>query len=411
MHEYQHSPKVILITGPRAAGKTTVAWRLRDELDYHHIWLDGINGKVRRELGIEVNDMYHYTPENYECYKKHLIDEIKGVRYKNIVFEGDAIRSLYIYEIFMNLIANYYGDYAVYKAFSLDPHMGNRHEQYMLREIQRIKAYIKQNAGKPKEEHEGDKRVRSFDLNMVPDPPGFERISDADVIVQWAKDNENTRHPSLPEKYADLIKFVADSETYTPFYQSVEVDNLRIIKGIFASDQSWANVMRLNFDFTGKTVADLGAMHGYFCFRAEELGAKEVLGLEVNPSSVEVAREIAKYRKSKCTFEVCDVTTDELPKRDIYLVMNMLHWIPDLEAFLEKLTDAADEIIMEVGETQIQQISKAIRPKGFKPVCVEKSHRPDKKIGQRYVFRYVRLPQTKLVPVEQKETAAQATAS
>lgn len=389
MAKYTHSPKIILITGPRAAGKTTVAKQLVEELGYHHIWLDGINGKVRKELNLETNDMYAYTLENQKAYERYLRDEIKGIRYKNLVFEGDAVRSLYILDIFVNMVVNYYGEYSIFKAFSLSPDRADHHNQYMLREIQRVKEYIKNNLGKPKEEHTGDKRVRDYDLNETPDPAGFERIEDTETIMQWARDNHDARHPALPEKYADLIKCVADSETYTPFYQTVDVDGLRIISGIFNSNLSWKSIMMLRPDFKGKSVVDLGAMHGYFSFKVEECGAREVVGLELNPGSVEVAKAVAISRKSRCTFEVCDVDTDELPKCDIYLAMNMLHWVKDLDAFLDKLTDAADEIIMEVGETQIKQITRALWPKGFKPVSIQESHRPDQLIGQRQLFHFV----------------------
>lgn len=407
MAEYTHSPKIIIITGPRAAGKTTVAKQLVEELGYHHIWLDGINGKVRKELNLETNDMYAYTPENQKAYERHIRKEIKGIRYKNLVFEGDAVRSPYILDTFINMVVNYYGEYSIFKAFSLTPDQTDHRNQYMLREIQRVKGYIKNNLGKPREEHVGDKRIRDYDQNEIPDPAGFERVEDAEAIMQWARNNRDARHQSLPEKYADLIKCVADSDTYTPFYQTVDVDGLRIIGGIFNSNLSWKNIMTLRPDFKDKSVADLGAMHGYFSFKVEECGAREVVGLEINPSSVEVAEAIAISRKSRCTFEICDVDTDELPKCDVYLAMNMLHWVKDLDAFLDKLTDAADEIIMEVGETQIKQITRALWPKGFKPVSIQESHRPDQLIGQRQLFHFVCTDPAKKALVKKTRQAQQ----
>ena len=202
-------------------------------------------------------------------------------------------------------------------------------------------------------------------------------------------------------EHADLIKCVADSETYTPFYQTVEVNGLRIIKGIFNSHLSWENIMRLNPDFKGKSVADLGAMHGYFSFKVEEVGGVDVLGLELNPSSVDVARAVATSRNSACTFQVCNVETDELPKRDVYLAMNMLHWVKDLDAFLEKLSGAANELIMEIGDTQIKKVMSKLLPAGFKPVSVQESHRPDQLIGQRQLFRLVRRDAEKMIPIPQ----------
>lgn len=399
MTEYKHSPKVILITGPRASGKTTVAKQLAEELGYHHVWLDGVNGEAGKEVGCKTYEMYHYTPERGKVVEKLLRNEIKGVRYKNLVIEGDALRAPYILNSAVNMATNYYGDYALFKAFSLVPDEEKRHQQYMLREIQRLKGYVKKNAGKPVEEHTGDKRVRDFDINVVPDPPGFDKVEESEIIMQWARDNEETRHPGLPEMHADLIYQVANSETYTPFYQTVEVGGKRIIKGIFNSNLSWENIMRLNPDFRGKSVADLGAMHGYFSFKVEELGGRDIIGLELNPSSVDVARAVAKARGSACAFDVCNVETDELPRRDVYLAMNMLHWVKDLNGFLDRLGNAANEIIMEIGDTQIQQVSKALWPRGFRPVSVVESHRPDKMIGQRQIFHFVNQSAEVTIPV------------
>ena len=158
MTEYRHSPKVILITGPRAGGKTTVAKQLVKEMGYHHVWLDGINGRAGKTLGLGVPDMYHYSPEKAAAIEKELLTEIKSIRYTNLVIEGDALRIRHILNTAINMSLNYYGDYTVFKAFSLTPSDEQRHKQYMLREIQRVKDYVKTNSGKPREKHTGDKR-------------------------------------------------------------------------------------------------------------------------------------------------------------------------------------------------------------------------------------------------------------
>lgn len=406
MTEYRHSPKVILITGPRAGGKTTVAKRLVNELGYHHVWLDGVNGRAGEPLGFGVPEMYHYSPEKSAAIEKELRTEIKSIRYQNLVIEGDALRIRHILNAAINMSLNYYGDYTVFKAFSLTPSDEERHKQYMLREIQRVKNYVKNNSGKPLENHEGDKRVRDFDINSMPDPAGFEVVESQETIMRWARANANTRHPNLPKEHADLIRCVANSETYTPFYQTVEVNGLRIIKGIFNSHLSWENIMRLKPDFAGKSVADLGTMHGYFSFKVEEAGGVDVIGLELNPSSVEVARAVAASRNSSCTFDICDIETSELPKRDVYLAMNMLHWVKNLDGFLERLSGAANELIMEIGDTQIKRVMSKLLPAGFKPVAVQESHRPDQVIGQRQLFRLVRRDAEKKIFIPQ---AAQST--
>ncbi|GEM_PF-1290318 len=400
MAEYIHSPKIICITGPRAAGKTTVAKQLADELGYLHVWLDGINGQVCEQLGIELAQVNVPTQENWKAYADIFRDLLKGNRYRNIVFEGERIRFPYILTAFLNNVMNYYGEYAIIRGFSLVPDKEQHFKQFQLREIQRLKKYIKKNANKPPEERHGDSKVREFDLNTMPDPEGFEVVDDPETIMQWARDNADVRHPDLPENYADIIKVVADSETYTPFYQTIEVDGNVLIRGMTRSDKSWKNVELLGVDFRDKNTVDLGAMHGYFTFKMEERGAQAITGLEVNPSSVDAARYIAEARKSKATFEVCDVNTDPLPKCDVMLAMNMLHWVDDQKAFVTKMAEVADEIVMEIGEVQIKNIMKTLRDLGFAAQNTVQSHRPDKVIGQRYLFHLVKKQKVGAGPVQ-----------
>lgn len=390
MTEYIHSPKVICITGPRAAGKTHVAKELVEKHGYFHIWLDGINGQICEKMGIDLAQVNLATPENAKAYADMFREIIKGNRYKNIVFEGERIRFPYILHTFLANIMNYYGEYAIIKGFSLVPDEETHYKRFMKREIERVKNYVKQNAGKPPEERAGDKKIRDFDQNLMPDPEGFEVVEDGEQILAWVEENRDMKHPDLPEKYADIIKVVADSTTYTPFYQTIEIDGQVIIGGMTNSKLSWENIVALNVEFSEKKVCDLGSMHGYFSFKIEEMGAAEVVGLELNESSVKVARYIARARNSKCTFEPSHVENDSMPQSDIIMAMNMLHWIKDLDGFLKKIGSAANELVMEIGDTQIKRIVSVLRPLGFSQKKVVKSHRPDKIIGQRYLFHFVK---------------------
>lgn len=388
MTEYTHSPKVICLTGPRAAGKTTVAKQLASELGYLHIWLDGINGEVCEKLGIELAQVNLHTLENQKAYADIFRDILKEKRYQNIIFEGERIRFPYILHTFLNNVMNYYGEYAVLKGFSLTPELETHYQYYKLREIRRMKEYIKKNAHLPPEERSGDNAVREFDLNTMPDPEGFEVVDNPEAILDWARTNADAHHPDLPLEHADVIKVVADSTTYTPFYQTIEVGGKRIIRGMTRSDESWKNLSLLGVDFSEKRVVDLGSMHGYFSFKVEERGAAEVIGLELNPSSVDVARYLAGVRGSIAEFRICDVSRDPLPECDVMLAMNMLHWIHDLEGFVTAMGEASNELVMEIGEIQIKRIVSTLRPLGFKMRKSVKSHRPDKVIGQRYLFHF-----------------------
>lgn len=103
-------------------------------------------------------------------------------------------------------------------------------------------------------------------------------------------------------------------------------------------------------DMSGKSVLDLGAKFGYFCFEALRRGADRVVGVDVAPDSIRKARLLADCLGYKATFEQLDVESDPIEERfDYVLCLNLLHHLKNPIATLDKLIGITRErLVLEV---------------------------------------------------------------
>ncbi|MBL8906616.1 MAG: methyltransferase domain-containing protein [Rhizobiales bacterium] len=103
-------------------------------------------------------------------------------------------------------------------------------------------------------------------------------------------------------------------------------------------------------DMNGKSVFDLGCMYGFFCFEAEEAGARPILGVDIEAVNVETCRILADIRGSKAEFRQMDIEIDAMPGQfDYVLCLNVLHHMRNPLAVLEKLIAATREcLVLEV---------------------------------------------------------------
>jgi len=103
-------------------------------------------------------------------------------------------------------------------------------------------------------------------------------------------------------------------------------------------------------DLRDKSVLDLGAKFGYFCFEAARRGAKRVVGVDVDPDSVRKARLLADCLGAEVRFEQLDVEATQVRERfDYVLCLNLLHHMKNPLAVLDQLVAATrDTLVLEV---------------------------------------------------------------
>jgi len=103
-------------------------------------------------------------------------------------------------------------------------------------------------------------------------------------------------------------------------------------------------------DLTGKSVLDIGAKYGYFCFEALKRGATRVLGIDVDPTAIHKARLLADCLGVEANFELLDIETESIHETfDYVLCLNILHHLRNPLSALEKLTSMTRErLVLEV---------------------------------------------------------------
>jgi len=169
---------------------------------------------------------------------------------------------------------------------------------------------------------------------------------------------------------AQSFKRYLGEQTYDKYYQDIEIIRL---EGYAKSHLSWENIKDL-VDWKNKIVLDVGCFHGYFCFKAEQAGARLVTGIDKNADTLITTQMIADASKSNCKF--FNIDADEIdPHVDIILCLNVFHHIPDKDGFLRKL-EPGQKMIMEIDKENLPKIQKYCNVLKIKP-----SHRPSAYTG------------------------------
>jgi SAM-dependent methyltransferase len=139
------------------------------------------------------------------------------------------------------------------------------------------------------------------------------------------------------------MEIFKDTEEYKKWvdsqdwYQSIELKNGYKTPGKFPTYQRKA--MFDQFDFTGKTVLDIGCNSGQYSIFAKERGAESVLGIDVLKKRVDQARTIALNEGNDINFEhrgIFELNTDK-EKYDVVLCIAVLTEIADLFGAIEKI--------------------------------------------------------------------------
>jgi cytidylate kinase len=376
---YRFSPKVVIIAGPPAAGKSFAARRLADDLGYDLLRLDGFTHKVAERHGGDIEAVRQ--PGTYADFKEAFLPQLRARRFRDLVFEGCRVSHPHIHQAFLDALDDIYSPFTIVRPFYLNPPREIRMQRFALRRVRQTKEAVK--AGKPLP------AATPFCEMLEPVLDGYEVIADSDDIVRWAEANRDAVHPGVPESDREVFKAIAEADSFNPFYQTIEYRGRVLVPGFTQSGLAWQNILKLGVEFAGKTLCDYGCMHGYYTFKAEEMGAAGV-GLDMDRGAVDLANYLAGAKGSGCHFMVYDITTPLKQRYDIILALNVLHRTGKFELTTRIMFEHCNECILEVGESQLPVIIAEATRQGFKLVRNIPSHRTQSCIGPRRILHMAR---------------------
>ena len=150
-----------------------------------------------------------------------------------------------------------------------------------------------------------------------------------------------------------VFKSYLDTLGYDKFYGDIECINF---KGYSDSISSWNNIKKFNIDWKDKKVVELGCFHGYFGFKVEDLGAKEVTGFDCHDKVLNTVPVINWLSNHHVTYRKWK-GGDDIPDCDIILCMNVLHHFKEKqELALQKMN--CNIAIFEINSNQIDLVNK-----------------------------------------------------
>ena len=115
-------------------------------------------------------------------------------------------------------------------------------------------------------------------------------------------------------------------------------------------DRSWTCERIFAEDMSGKSVLDIGTKYGYFCFEALKRGANRVVGIDVDPESIQKAKMVADCLGAEVEFLRLNIEKEELTEKfDYVLCLNLLHHLKNPIGLLDKVIDLTKErLILEI---------------------------------------------------------------
>lgn len=99
----------------------------------------------------------------------------------------------------------------------------------------------------------------------------------------------------------------------------------------------WHQLKPMFPDLKGKKVLDLGCGYGWHCRYAVQMGAAEVLGIDISKKMIDKAK--ADFPNERITYMACSLDEYNYPENTYDLVISnlALHYIKDLEKIYKKV--------------------------------------------------------------------------
>ncbi len=112
----------------------------------------------------------------------------------------------------------------------------------------------------------------------------------------------------------------------------------------------WAYLKPIFPNLTGKSVLEIGCNNGFFCFEFEQLGARQVTGVEIFERFINPARWMATARKThNIKFLLTDALLDmSLPSHDVVFMSEVLgHFVDPLFGIIRAINLAKETLIID----------------------------------------------------------------
>ena len=348
--KYIHSPKIVIIGGTSMVGKTYIAELIHRDFGFEKISIDSIHQQMMKNFSIDTNHS-----EFLQDYILKFINILKELRYNNIVTEGTAFWDTnYVVNAFECAAHQMYGDYTIIKKFCLNPPINVRYKFYLHRSLDVVNDFIENRISRQKLDH--SLAIGFYEPGSEPIPSEFVLAESSDEIYNWVKQNLNQKHPNLKKQHEEIVQFIAEGESKNPFYQTVEIDGENVLDGFHVSYKSWDDIERLGIDWQGKKIGEIGCMHGYFLFKAEDKGAIGGIGYDIDIKAINVANYLADKKKSTNIFEVHNINDGINKQFDIIFALNMLHYVEHIDKLLENLFSNCKEAVFEANTNEAEKV-------------------------------------------------------
>jgi len=201
------------------------------------------------------------------------------------------------------------------------------------------------------------------------------------LFVDATSDFEFINKKDWTQRWRDLL-FISElsEKDYDQYYQDINLPSGLNIKGYSESEKTWERLSNL-IDFKNQKVLDIGCFHGFFSFKIEQAGAKEINGVEKSNEAILTARKLSWLKKSKVCFYKNDIVDFKTQNHyDIVLVLNMLHHVSDIPKALKNVFSMGNLIVFEIPVEQEKMILKYAKDFGFKLDKKINSHRETREI-------------------------------
>ena len=186
-------------------------------------------------------------------------------------------------------------------------------------------------------------------------------------VTLWGKDEWIARWME-----SDIYATLKDAGAY----QDIELSD-RVIVGLSKSYKTWDRLSVL-VDFNEKSVLDYGCNYGYFCFKAEGVGASSVIGIDESQTVLNMAVSIAITKGSKAKFVCSELKNFPPMDTDIILALNTLHHLDYDKGVLEKMFKCAGMVVFEMPVKDLSKVENIATYHQFGQPVIASSHRQDR---------------------------------